>query len=151
MALCIRDMAKAAGAYAKFENPDQFRPVDTENGMRLDLLFVGIQERQILGDVLVTEPCCKTLTRLRQGPKVGQPREEMSPRCRSTARQPLKVVRFSPLHLRDIWPPGQTLSRLLRSDDEARRGVPRYPRSGHQHVLAPEDLLAQDYDGGDYS
>ena len=24
VALCIRDMAKAAGAYAKFENPDQF-------------------------------------------------------------------------------------------------------------------------------
>ena len=44
MALCIRDMAKAAGAYAKFENPDQFRAVNTENGTRTDLLFVGIQE-----------------------------------------------------------------------------------------------------------
>ena len=56
MALCIRDMAKAAGAYAKFENPDQSRAVDTENGTRPDLLFVGIQEQQILGDVLITEP-----------------------------------------------------------------------------------------------
>ena len=42
MAFCIRDMAKAAGAYAKFENPDQFRAVDTENGTRPDLLFVGL-------------------------------------------------------------------------------------------------------------
>ena len=63
MAICIRDMAKAVGAYAKFENPDQFRAIDTDNGTRLDLLFVGIQEQQILGDVLITEPCCKTLTR----------------------------------------------------------------------------------------
>ena len=63
MAICIRDMAKAAGAYAKFENPDQFRAVDTDNGTRPDLLFVGIQEQRILGDVLITEPCCKTLTR----------------------------------------------------------------------------------------
>ena len=71
MALCIRDMAKAAGAYAKFENPDHFRAV-TENGTR----------------------------------------------------------------------PG-----LLSFDDEAGGGVPRYPRSGHQHLLAPEDLRysAQDY------
>ena len=45
MALCIRDMAKAAAAYAKFENPDQFRAVDTENETRPDLLFVGIDVR----------------------------------------------------------------------------------------------------------
>ena len=32
-------------AYSFFENPDQFRAVDTENGTRPDLLFVGIQER----------------------------------------------------------------------------------------------------------
>ena len=60
-------MAKAAGAYAKFENPDQFRAVDTENGTRPDLLFMGIQEQQILGDVLITEPCCKTVTRHQAG------------------------------------------------------------------------------------
>ena len=48
---------------AKFENPDQFRPIDTDNGTRPDLLFVGIQEQRILGDVLITGPCCKTLTR----------------------------------------------------------------------------------------
>ena len=30
-----------------------------------------------------------------------------------------------PLHLRDIWSQGQTLPRLLRSDDEAGGGVPR--------------------------
>ena len=37
--------------------------------------------------------------------------------------------------------------------DEAGGGVPRYPRSGHQHVLAPEDLRysAQDYGGEDFS
>ena len=46
-------MAKAAGSYANFENPDQFRAVDTENGTRPDLLFVGIQEKQILGEVQV--------------------------------------------------------------------------------------------------
>ena len=63
MAICIRDMAKAAGASAKFENPDQFRAIDTDNGTRPDLLFVGIQEQRILGDVFITEPCCKTLTR----------------------------------------------------------------------------------------
>ena len=63
MAICIRDMAKTAGAYAKFENPDPFRAIDTDNGTRPDLLFVGIQEQRILGDVLITEPCCKTLTR----------------------------------------------------------------------------------------
>ena len=63
MALCIRDMAKAAGAYTKFENPDHFPAVNTENGTRPDLLFVGIQEQRILGDVLITEPCSKTLTR----------------------------------------------------------------------------------------
>ena len=56
-------MAKAAGAYAKFKNPDQFRAVDTDNGTRPDLLFVGIEEQQILGDLLITEPCSKTLTR----------------------------------------------------------------------------------------
>ena len=38
-------------------------------------------------------------------------------------------------------------------DDEAGGGMPWYPRSGHQHVLAPEDLgySAQDYGGGDPS
>ena len=38
-------------------------------------------------------------------------------------------------------------------DVEESGGVPRYPRSGHQHVLAPEDLCysAQDYGGGDFS
>lgn len=63
VAMCIRDMAKAAGAYARFENPDHFRAVDADNGTRPDLLFVGIQEQQILADVLITEPCCKSLTR----------------------------------------------------------------------------------------
>jgi hypothetical protein len=63
VAMCIRDMAKAAGAYAKFENPDQFRAIDASNGTRPDLLFVGILEQQILGDVLITEPCCKSLAR----------------------------------------------------------------------------------------
>ena len=63
MALCIRDMPKAAGAYAKFENPDQFRAVNRENGTRPNLIFVVIQEQQILGDVLITEPYCRILIR----------------------------------------------------------------------------------------
>ncbi len=60
---------------------------------------------------------------------------------------------ISPFRLRDIWPLGKTLPRLLCIDDEAGGGVPRYPRSGYQHVLAPENLRysAQDYGGGDFS
>ena len=34
----------------------------------------------------------------------------------------------------------QTLPRLLCIDDEAGGGVPRYPGSGHQHVLASVTL-----------
>ena len=40
MALCIRDMAEAAGVYAKIVNMDQFRAVDTESGTRPDLFAV---------------------------------------------------------------------------------------------------------------
>ena len=63
MAICIRGIAKAAGAYAKFENPDRFRAIDTDNGTRPDLIFVGIQEHRIFGNFLITAPCCSTLTR----------------------------------------------------------------------------------------
>ena len=52
-----------------------------ENGTRPDLLFVGIQERQILGDVLITEPCCKTLTRHQAVSRIKAiPRESSSSR-----------------------------------------------------------------------
>ena len=63
MAICIRGIAKAAGAYAKFENPDRFRAIDTDSGTRPDLIFVGIQEHRIFGNFLITAPCCSTLTR----------------------------------------------------------------------------------------
>ena len=63
-------MAKSGRRYAKFENPDQFRAVESGNRARPDLLFTGIQEWQILGDVLNTKTCCKTLTRLQTGTQV---------------------------------------------------------------------------------
>ena len=63
-------MAKSGRRYAKFENPDQFRAVESGNRARPDLLFTGIQEWQILGDVLNTKPRCKTLTRLQTGTQV---------------------------------------------------------------------------------
>ena len=91
---------------------------------RMDLLFVGIQERQTLGDVLVMEPCCKTLARLRAWRLGGEERrslQDVQVRHASLSRW----LGISSFRLRDIWSLRQTLPRLLRIDDEAGGGVPR--------------------------
>ena len=213
----------------------QFRAVNSESGTRPHFLLVGIQERQTLNDVLVTEPCCKTLIKHQAGTqgwaakrgevskmsKYGAPASQggqvilpsifeiyglwgkhfqdffsatmkqaeeyrgipgaaismhwrwrisftlhktMAEACSFNIRCLCNQTRISsssrmaldqsprqnpraaacvelPLHLRDIWSLGQTLPRLLCIGDEAGGGVLRYPGSGHQHALAPENLL----------
>ena len=59
---------------------------------------------------------------IRLRPKVGQPEKEKSPRGPSTAGQPLPFV----FETYGLW--GKSY------------GVPRYPRSCYQHVLAQKDL-----------
>ena len=98
---CIRNTAKAVGAYAKFENPHQFRA--RPYPWRCPHYGAMLQDTH------------QTSTR---DPRLGgyerRSRQDVEVRLASLARW----SGLSPFRLRDIWYLGQIFPRLLRNDDE---------------------------------
>jgi hypothetical protein len=118
-------MAKAAGAYTKFENPDQFRAIDANDGTRPDLLLVGIQEQQIHGDVLITKATHSPGAKLRRKDPL-QP-EEKCPEIKVWRASITRRSGVSSVCVRVLWSLGEAFQEFFAAKmkhAEEYRGIP---------------------------